>query len=131
MTFQKHTIFKRCFSVMYYFSISIVLFIRGIGNFRKISQQSTSSMLNLTLGVGGCKGVNSVYRPLNIITARPMCLLLCIINRKGFPWFSRDIIFSESAESESELLYDCRFMSNQFVLATSPFRLTTSNFFFN
>jgi hypothetical protein len=32
-------------------------------------------------------------------------------------------------ESESELLYDWRFIANQFVLATSPSRLTTSNFF--
>jgi hypothetical protein len=36
---------------------------------------------------------------------------------------------SES-ESESELLYDWRFTANQFVLATSPLRLTTSNFLF-
>jgi hypothetical protein len=33
-------------------------------------------------------------------------------------------------ESESELLYDWRFTANQFVLATSPLRLTTSNFIF-
>jgi hypothetical protein len=33
------------------------------------------------------------------------------------------------SESESELLYDWRFTSNQFVLAPSPLRLTTSNFF--
>jgi hypothetical protein len=32
-------------------------------------------------------------------------------------------------ESESELLYDWRFTANQFVLATSPLRLTTSIFF--
>jgi hypothetical protein len=32
--------------------------------------------------------------------------------------------------SESELLYDCRFTANQFVLTTSPLRLTTSNFIF-
>jgi hypothetical protein len=30
-------------------------------------------------------------------------------------------------ESESELVYDCRFTANQFVLATSPLRPTTSN----
>jgi hypothetical protein len=36
---------------------------------------------------------------------------------------------SES-ESESELLYDWRFIANHFVLATSPLRLTTSNFIF-
>jgi hypothetical protein len=35
---------------------------------------------------------------------------------------------SES-ESESELLYDCRFTANQFVLATRPLRLTTGDFF--
>jgi hypothetical protein len=32
--------------------------------------------------------------------------------------------------SESELLYDLRFTASQFVLATSPLRLTTSNFIF-
>jgi hypothetical protein len=36
---------------------------------------------------------------------------------------------SES-ESESELLYDWRFTDSQFVLATSPLKLTTSNFIF-
>jgi hypothetical protein len=36
---------------------------------------------------------------------------------------------SES-ESESELLYDWRFTANQFVLKTSPLKLTTSNFIF-
>jgi hypothetical protein len=34
------------------------------------------------------------------------------------------------SKSESELLYDWQFTANQFVLATSPLRLTTSNFFF-
>jgi hypothetical protein len=33
-----------------------------------------------------------------------------------------------SSESESELIYDWRFTANQFVLATSPLRLTTSIF---
>jgi hypothetical protein len=33
-------------------------------------------------------------------------------------------------ESESELLYDWRFIANQFVLATSPLEHTTSNFIF-
>jgi hypothetical protein len=32
--------------------------------------------------------------------------------------------------SKSELLYDWRFISNQFVLATSPFRTTTRDFLF-
>jgi hypothetical protein len=32
-------------------------------------------------------------------------------------------------ESESELIYDWRFISNQFVLVPSPLRLTTNNFF--
>jgi hypothetical protein len=35
-----------------------------------------------------------------------------------------------ASKSESELLYDWRFPANQFVLATSPLRLTTSNFIF-
>jgi hypothetical protein len=39
-----------------------------------------------------------------------------------------DSSLSES-ESESELLYDWRFTSNQFVLAPNPWRLTTSFFF--
>jgi hypothetical protein len=34
------------------------------------------------------------------------------------------------SESGSELLYDWRFAANQFVLATSPLGLTTSNSFF-
>jgi hypothetical protein len=34
----------------------------------------------------------------------------------------------EITDSESELLYDWRYTANQFVLATSPLRLTTSNF---
>jgi hypothetical protein len=34
------------------------------------------------------------------------------------------------SESESELLYDWRFTANQFVLAPSPLRLTTRDFFF-
>jgi hypothetical protein len=33
-------------------------------------------------------------------------------------------------ESQSELLYDWRFAANQFVLATSPLRPTTSIFYF-
>jgi hypothetical protein len=32
--------------------------------------------------------------------------------------------------SESELLYDGRFTANQFVLASNPLRITTSNFIF-
>jgi hypothetical protein len=36
---------------------------------------------------------------------------------------------SHNWESESELLYDWRFASNQFILAPSPLRLTTSKFF--
>jgi hypothetical protein len=32
-------------------------------------------------------------------------------------------------DSGSDLLYDCRFTNNQFVLAPSPLRLTTSDFF--
>jgi hypothetical protein len=34
-----------------------------------------------------------------------------------------------SSESESELLYDWRFTTNQFILAPSPLRLTAKNFF--
>jgi hypothetical protein len=34
------------------------------------------------------------------------------------------------SESHSELLYDRRFTANEFFLATSPLRLTTSNFIF-
>jgi hypothetical protein len=35
-----------------------------------------------------------------------------------------------ASDSESELLYDWRFTTNQFLLATSPLWLTTSNFIF-
>jgi hypothetical protein len=39
-------------------------------------------------------------------------------------------MYSESeSESESELLYDWQITANQFVLTTSPLRLSTSNFF--
>jgi hypothetical protein len=34
------------------------------------------------------------------------------------------------SELQSELLYDWRFIANQFVLVTNPLRLTTSNFIF-
>jgi hypothetical protein len=34
------------------------------------------------------------------------------------------------SQSQWELLYDWRFTANQFILATSPLRLTTSNFIF-
>jgi hypothetical protein len=34
------------------------------------------------------------------------------------------------SESDSELLYDWRFTTNQFLLETSPLRPTTSNFIF-
>jgi hypothetical protein len=37
---------------------------------------------------------------------------------------------NHTPESEPELLYDWRFTANQFVFATSPLRLTTSNFIF-
>jgi hypothetical protein len=36
---------------------------------------------------------------------------------------------SPESESESELLYDWQFTANQFVLATSPLRFTTSIYF--
>jgi hypothetical protein len=39
-------------------------------------------------------------------------------------------ILSQCQNHESELLYDWRFTANQFVLMTSPLRLTTSNFIF-
>jgi hypothetical protein len=38
---------------------------------------------------------------------------------------------SSESESESELLYDWRFTANQFVLASSPLRPTTTDIFFN
>jgi hypothetical protein len=38
-------------------------------------------------------------------------------------------VLSQS-QSQSELVYDWRFTANQFVLATSPLRFTTSNFIF-
>jgi hypothetical protein len=52
-------------------------------------------------------------------------ILICLLWICSLFW----TVLSES-ESESELLYDWRFTANQFVLATSPLRLTTSNFIF-
>jgi hypothetical protein len=46
---------------------------------------------------------------------------------KYYNAFYKKSVLSE-AESGSELLYDWRFTANQFVLATSPLRPTTSNF---
>jgi hypothetical protein len=43
---------------------------------------------------------------------------------------SSNIRYNSSLKSKSELPYDLRFAANQFVLATSPLRLTTSNFIF-
>jgi hypothetical protein len=39
-------------------------------------------------------------------------------------------VMVSQSESESDLLYDWRFTANQFVLAPSPLRLTTGDFFF-
>jgi hypothetical protein len=41
------------------------------------------------------------------------------------------ILFLPLYKSESDLLYDWRFTADQFVLATSPLKLTSSNLFFN
>jgi hypothetical protein len=40
------------------------------------------------------------------------------------------VFFQVYSQSDSELLYDRRFTANQFVLAISPLRLTTSNIIF-
>jgi hypothetical protein len=58
-----------------------------------------------------------------------------IFSRTLLPWRSRThsilvLILRLTSESESELLYDWRCTANQFVLATSPLRLTISNFIF-
>jgi hypothetical protein len=45
-------------------------------------------------------------------------------------WPCTPVLNCPKSESESELLYDRRFTANQFVLATSPLRLTTGNFIF-
>jgi hypothetical protein len=46
-------------------------------------------------------------------------------------WLGSEILYERiGSESESELLYYWRFTVNQFVLAISPLRLTTSNFIF-
>jgi hypothetical protein len=46
-------------------------------------------------------------------------------------WISdRSLLLESESELESELLYDWRFTANQFFLATSPLKLTTSNFIF-
>jgi hypothetical protein len=43
--------------------------------------------------------------------------------------FKSQLNSQSASESESQLLYDWRFTANQFILATSLLRLTTSNFF--
>jgi hypothetical protein len=47
----------------------------------------------------------------------------------SFSFFSVLRCTPSYSESELELLYDWRFAANQFILASSPLRLTTSNFF--
>jgi hypothetical protein len=51
-------------------------------------------------------------------------------NISRFPSLSLITILIDRLKYMSELLYDWRFTSNQFILATSSLRLTTSNFFF-
>jgi hypothetical protein len=53
------------------------------------------------------------------------------------PFHNNLLVFSSQVDSqlnwlgsESELLYDWRITANKFVLATSPLRLTSSNFIF-
>jgi hypothetical protein len=67
--------------------------------------------------------MKSVSGSTNTIT---FCLVFTATHaqKDGFRTYSRVV----SPESESELLYDWRFTANQFVLATSPLRLTTSIF---
>jgi hypothetical protein len=51
----------------------------------------------------------------------------------GSNWFDACIMpvsCGIMSQSEAELLYDWQFTANQFVLATSPLRLTASNFIF-
>jgi hypothetical protein len=40
------------------------------------------------------------------------------------------VYYTITRERETELLYDWQFMANQFDLAPSPLRLTTSDFYF-
>jgi hypothetical protein len=54
-------------------------------------------------------------------------LLACVFKADSAEVYIQHIKISES---QSELLYDWQFTANQFVLATSPLRLTTSNFIF-
>jgi hypothetical protein len=58
-----------------------------------------------------------------------------IFSRTLLPWLPRTrsilvLVLRPTSESESELVYDGRFTTNLFVLATSPLRLKTGNFFF-
>jgi hypothetical protein len=52
---------------------------------------------------------------------------VCLTNLYEESWTNLSLI-PDCLESVSELPYDWRFTANQFVLATSPLRLTTSNF---
>jgi hypothetical protein len=45
-------------------------------------------------------------------------------------WTADNSVLRSQSQSQSELLYDWRFTANQFVLATSPLRFTTSDFIF-
>jgi hypothetical protein len=58
------------------------------------------------------KNLNSEYSAASVLTS-----LLSGEHQVTYLW------------SQSQSLYDWRFTTNQFVLATSPLRLTTSNFF--
>jgi hypothetical protein len=55
-------------------------------------------------------------------TVRHTCVEDCVYE---------DMFSNTESESESELYYEWRFTASQFVLATSPLKLTTSNFFPN
>jgi hypothetical protein len=56
------------------------------------------------------------------------CIMLYFVTKIQLVTHSSHYPFE--VRSESELLYDWRFTANQFVLTTSPLRLTTSNFIF-
>jgi hypothetical protein len=73
------------------------------------------------------KLVITLHKPLH----DTLHLLYCIIfdcRFKRLPQFLTTV--NSFSESEADLLYDWRFTANQFVLATSPLRLRTSNFIF-
>jgi hypothetical protein len=87
-----------------------------------------------SLGMASNSGVSSASRA-HVITVQRISrnwtlpLTNQILHSTPLNWTGQKS--KSKSKSESKLLYDWRFTANQFVLASSPLRLTTSDFFFN